>query len=113
MNLDPDTKFCLLFVPVAGAIGSLCERLVTYLKVLTDLAYNGQLELLHGKWLEMGIYCFVAAVVTTAAILLFPINRQNRPQVIGTALVFGMVWPSVLDKLFQLAGAVIAHNPST
>ena len=111
MNLDPDTKFCLLFVPVAGAIGSLCERLVTYLKVLTDLADNDQLALLHGKWIEMGIYCFAAAVVTMAAILLFPINRQNRPQVIGTALVFGMVWPSVLDKLLQMAGVAITNSP--
>jgi hypothetical protein len=101
MPLDPDTKFCLLFCPFAGAIGSLCERLVTYLKTLTDMALHDQIGMLHGKMLEIGFFVVAAAIVSTAAMLLFPINLQNRRQVIGTAIVFGMLWPSVMDKLLK------------
>jgi hypothetical protein len=105
--MDLDTRFTLAAAPIGGALGSLVERLVTHLKTLTTLAAQEQYAFLRDKTVELIIYIVVAAVVTTAAILLFPINRQNRPQLIGTAIIFGMVWPSVLDRLLAIAGTSI------
>lgn len=107
--MDLDTRFTLVAAPIGGALGSIVERLVTYLAALATLGAQQQYAFLREKALEFAIYVLVAGVVTTAAILLFPINRQNRPQLIGTAIVFGMVWPSVLDKLLAIAGSIPSH----
>jgi hypothetical protein len=104
--MDPDTRFSLWAAPIGGALGSAVERMVTYLKVLPQ-ARPDQFTFLQGKTVEFVIYVLVASVVITAAILLFPINRQNRPQVIGTAIVFGLAWPSVLDRLLVIANVAI------
>lgn len=107
MPLDPDTRFALVASPVGGALGSFCERMVTYLSEVTKLGPSAQYAFLHDKTVEIMIYILVASIITTSGILLFPINRQNRPQLIGTAIVFGMIWPSVLDRLLHIAGNTI------
>jgi hypothetical protein len=104
--MDSDTRFALTVAPIGGALGSAVERLVTYLEVLPATRPD-QFVYLHDKELQFAIYVVVASVVTTAAVLLLPINRQNRAQLIGTAIVFGLIWPSLLDRLRSIAGVAI------
>lgn len=106
--MDPDTRFALFAAPIGGALGSLCERMVTHIAVISKLTeVQQQYDFLQGRTVELVLYAFIASIVTTAAILLFPINRQVRPQLIGTAIVLGMIWPSVLDRLLAVAQGTI------
>ena len=120
--MDLDTRFTLWAASIGGALGSVAERLFTYLKLHAAGVPNpvaGQPNLpnpmslsafIQDKTPELLIYLFLAAVVVTAAMMLFPINRQNRAQLIGTAITFGLVWPSVMDRLLVVAGIALKQQ---
>lgn len=107
--MDSDSVFAVKVALIGGALGSLVERLATHLRAMAPLASHEQWVFLQSKGLELAVYLVIAGVVTLAAIMLFPINRQNRPQLIGTAIVFGMVWPSILDRLRALAPGLLGQ----
>lgn len=106
--MDPDTRFTLFAAPICGALGSFCERLVTHIEAITKLAANEQYNFMQGRLVEFLLYSTIASIVTTAGMLLFPINLQARRQAIGTALVFGMLWPTVMDRLLKAVDVTLA-----
>jgi hypothetical protein len=99
--MDEDTKFMYRWVPLAGALGRMIDRLIAYLADSTAQKVSFATYVVAHFW-EAIANMVIAAGITLAAAIFLDLNRQNRGRILASAFVLGALWPAAWDRILGL-----------
>ena len=104
--MDADARFLLKFGTVAGALGSIAERLVFYL-AQAESTNQSVVDLLGAHTGEIGVRAVLGALVTPTFIILLDINKENHLRIVGTAFILGAIWAQQWTTIMEIAENIV------